>query len=72
MSMRNKQELQKTIDIAKEFIRRADYLIGDIESQESNGDKHWVYRTHVSSRDTAAVRRQSMELTRQLAILRRR
>ena len=71
MSMKNKHELQKTIDIAKEFIQRADDLIGDIESQENNGDKHWIHKTFVSTRETAAVRRQSMELTRQLAILRR-
>ena len=71
MSMKNKHELQKTIDIAKEFISRADDLIGDIESQEGNGEKHWIHKTYVSSRETASVRRQSMELTRQLAILRR-
>lgn len=71
MSMENKHELQKTIDVAKEFIQRADDLIGDIESQENNDEKSWIHKTYVSSRETAAVRRQSMELTRQLSILRR-
>lgn len=71
MSMKNKHELQKTIDIAKEFIQRADDLIGEIEDEERNKDKDWFGRTHVSNRETSAVRRQSMELTRQLAILRR-
>jgi hypothetical protein len=71
MTIKNKQELQKSIDIAKEFIQRADDLIGDIEQEHANKDKDWFGRTPVSSKDTASVRRQSMELTRQLAILRR-
>lgn len=71
MSMRDKHELQKTIDIANEFIDRARDLVADIEYEEavSSGKRYYIM---VSSRDTAAVRRQSMELTRQLAILRRR
>lgn len=72
MSMRNKQELQKTIDIAKEFIDRARDLVADIEMQKATEDSDWHDRKWVSNRDSAAVRRQSMELTRQLAILRRR
>lgn len=71
MSMTNKQELQKTINIAKEFIQRADDLIGEIEQAEAAKGKSWPYNYSVSNRDTASVRRQSMELTRQLAILRK-
>ena len=71
MTMTNKQELQKTIDIAKEFISRADDLIGEIECADKTKDRCWPDRTFVSGRDAASVRRQSMELTRQLAILRR-
>ena len=71
MSMKNKHELQKTINIAKEFIQRADDLIGEIECADKTRDKSWPDRTFVSGMDAASVHRQSMELTRQLAILRR-
>ena len=71
MTIKNKHELQKTIDIAKEFIQRADDLIGEIEQAEAAKGKSWPYNYSVSNRDTASVRRQSMELTHQLAILRR-
>jgi len=70
MTMTSSKELQKTIDIAKEFIQRADDLIGEIEHEEALMPDHKFYRD-VSSKDVSAVRRQSMELTRQLAILRR-
>lgn len=71
MTMTNKQELQKTINIAREFIQRADDLIGEIELADSTKDKPWPSYRRVSGMDTASVRRQSMELTRQLAILRK-
>ena len=71
MTMTNNHELQKTIDIAKEFIQRADDLIGELEQAEDAKGKSWPYNYSVSNRDTASVRRQSMELTRQLAILRK-
>lgn len=71
MTIENKHELQKTIDIAKEFIQRADDLIGELEQAEAAKGKSWPHNYSVSNRDTASVRRQSMELTRQLAILRR-
>ena len=63
MSMENKHELQKTIDIAKEFISRAELRVGEIDGSESK-----YLQPSITS---ASVRRQSMELTRQLAILRR-
>ena len=63
MSMKNKHELQKTIDIAKEFISRAELRIGEINALEGK-----YLQPSITS---ASVRRQSMELTRQLAILRR-
>lgn len=63
MSMENKQELQKTIDIAKEFISRAELRVGEIDGSEG--------RYLQPSVTSSSVRRQSMELTRQLAILRR-
>lgn len=71
MTMTNKQELQKTINIAKEFIQRADDLIGELEQAEAAKGKSWPHNYSVSNRDTASVRRQSMELTRQLAALRK-
>lgn len=70
MAMTNKKELQKTIDIAKEFIQRADDLIGEIEYQEALSSGRNSYRM-VSPMTTSSVRRQSMELTRQLSELRR-
>ena len=63
MSMENKHELQKTIDIAKEFIGRAESRIREIDDL----DGKYLQPSVIS----ASVRRQSMELTRQLAILRR-
>ena len=71
MTIENKHELQKTISIAKDFIQRADDLIGEIEQAEVAKGKSWPHNYSVSNRDTASVRRQSMELTRQLAILRK-
>lgn len=63
MTIKNKHDLQKTIDIAKEFVQRADDLIGEIEQGEIS--------RYGPSPSASAVKRQSMELTRQLAILRR-
>jgi len=63
MSMTNKQELQKTIDIAKEFIQRAEVMADELDGSER--------RYYSPSITASALRRQSMELTRQLAILRR-
>ena len=63
MSMTDKQELQKTIDIAKEFIQRAEVMKVEL----GDDDNRWRY----PSINASALRRQSMELTRQLAILRR-
>lgn len=71
MTMTNKQELQKTINIAREFIQRADDLIGEIEQADKTRAMSWPNRKFVSGMDSAAVRRQSMELTRQLAVLRK-
>ena len=50
------EEVSKTVDIAKEFIQRAEK---GIQHNGNNGV------------DNSALKRQSMELTRQLSVMRR-
>lgn len=63
MSMTDKDELLKTIIIAEEFISRAEVVLSELDGSER--------RCYSPSITASSLRRQSMELTRQLAILRR-
>jgi len=57
----NKQNIEKCVEEAEEFISRAKVVIDEMSRSEWYGNKN-----------TAALRRQSLELTHELAALRKR
>lgn len=72
------EEVSKSIEIAKEFIKRASLVVQEQDNAEllnkrakESGDKTSYCYHRVSNVHTAALRRQSMELTRQLAVIRK-
>lgn len=76
-----KDEVLKSIAIAKEFIKRAEVVLSEQEKVDQEdaaakaakeaGDKYAYNYYRVSNLHTSALKRQSMELTRQLAVMRR-
>lgn len=59
--------IKATVKEATEFLKRAKVALDDKDSWTHDGTTHLSLR----SRHTAALRRQSMELTRSLAALRK-
>lgn len=71
MSIRDKQDIQKTLDVAREFVSRCETVLDSHEKvQEVIDNGNWSDYPPLTMH-TTALNRQSMELTRQLAILRR-
>ncbi|GAA1411825.1 hypothetical protein AUR04nite_00790 [Glutamicibacter uratoxydans] len=73
MSM-SANQLEETIAEAQRFVAKAQHLCAKQKQHEkdvANDDLHWSEWTDVSPKDTGAVRRASMDLTRSLADLRR-
>ena len=71
MSIRDKQDIQKTLDVAREFVSRCETVLDSHEKvQEVINNGNWSDYPPLTMH-TTALKRQSMELTRQLAILRR-
>lgn len=62
-------DIEKAVEIAAEFIVRADTLIFKVsQSQSNNWKKDWSLW---GCKETAALRRASMDLTRALAEMRK-
>lgn len=67
-------QLKETIAEARRFVNKAEALYGRQKQHEAdvrNPELEYWEWTHVSPKDSGAVRRASMDLTRSLADLRR-
>lgn len=67
-------QLEETLAEARRFVKLADKVHATLRQSEAdyaNEDLKYWERAHVSPKDTGAVRRASMDLTRSLADLRR-
>jgi len=61
-------KIKAAVAAAKEFIARSKPVLADHGTYQIGGD---TFKRGASPRDTGALRRQSMELTRALANMRR-
>lgn len=62
------EKITAAVKAADEFKRRAKIVLADRGSYEAGGH---TFKHHASPRDTGALRRASMELTRNLADMRK-
>jgi alkanesulfonate monooxygenase SsuD/methylene tetrahydromethanopterin reductase-like flavin-dependent oxidoreductase (luciferase family) len=65
--MMTKEEVRNTVELAQEYIKRCRKVLANWPV-DHEGDP---YKYHSGTQDTAALKRQSMELTRALANLRK-